>query len=179
MRKVKLGRVEIVSDPGSAQRPLPGTALPRSNHALDVESVAPEQAQAKAGFKIWQLGLLPQQVHLVRMDLAWSSNGKRREVMSAATKYRADDGRWLVLHRSRIFDTPEHPHEERIPFEVTQGTVAGRPAVVYSYFVQAQALPGGQLQIVNCAWEHDGFLMRLQAPVSTTNDVTQLASSLV
>lgn len=172
MPEIILGDTVVVSDESPTQHQGPSAGVPGK-----VQIVSLEQASTLAGFKIWQPTHLPSPgLALDRVGVATATGTP--QVVTTFLKYRETALRWLVLHQRPIVKAAHGPGRWTVPAAIRGGHVGARPAAFYDLAVAASDLPGGQLTIACCLWEHGGFLMDLQAPQFPAGELARTGASL-
>lgn len=172
MDKINLGRVEVFFREGSPD-PQPRSAPNRSGR-LEPRTVTLEEAQQIAGWKVWQPAYLPfgdmklDKVHITGTDAALDS---------VVLKYKRDSAHWLVI-RQQLIRESSTVRRIPVPFPLRETVVNGHPAALFNHAVTATDLPGGQLGLLCCNWEHEDFLMELEAPYLSDQAAKQIAESL-
>lgn len=139
-------------------------------------------AQKLTGLKIWQPAHLPSptwQLEYVRpYTVTWSQTP---QVVSILLKYRESATRWLVIEQRPL---PSSSVEETylkmvIPYEMWEGEIGNHPAAFFNHSVKALDEPDGQLRVLHGLWEHEGFVMEIQAPRLSQEELVLIGESLV
>lgn len=169
MNVINLGRTEVFFHHSSSysSRSQPGSTQ------IGTRLTTIEAAQQRSNWQIWQPAHLPfAGMELVEVQVV----GMDDEFSAVVLKYKKDT-HWLALLQEPIPDTVGI---RRIPvsFPLRQIEVNNRPAAFFNFFVSASAQPQGQLEILNCLWEHGDSLMHLKTPVLPDQVVQSVAESL-
>jgi hypothetical protein len=115
---------------------------------------------------------------LTNVSLVRSTPSDSAQVIGLYSKYRETERSWLVLNQFVIHIKGDQPQQVRIPHELSEGNVGKAPAVFFTFSVRADAAPGGQISILNCMWEHAGFLMQLWGPNLPPEAMSKIGGSL-
>jgi hypothetical protein len=145
-----------------------------SDHSDRIEPIVVvtlEEAQRIVGFKIWQPTFFP----FLRITLEKAILLNPAEGTCVISKYRNDSGNWMVVRQQPLATSLQ---TIPVPFPITERRIAGRPAVFFNHTVTATSEPAGQLQLICCLWEHEGYLMELEAPYVSEEVLIQVAESL-
>lgn len=184
MTQIVLGTVTVVSggDPKvSGPTSDPAIASEQADaFFIEDRQVSLREARALADFAIRQPTYLPYAgLALEAVGLETLVSPGARRVISATSKYSDGSFLWLAIQQSRIFTGGDQSHPEVIPYDLEQGRVGERPAAFFSHPVAASAMPGGQITVTHCLWEHEGFLMEIRAPNLSLSEMARIGESLV
>ncbi len=177
MQEIVLGTTVVVATSVSASPPA-GGALGSSATSTSTQIVSLEQARARAGFPIRQPSHLPSPgLVLDRVGLLGVPSTGASPAKGIFQKYREDSARWLVLLQAAA-SQDGRGQRVAVPYGLQAGKVGEHTAAFYSHPVPASGTPGGAITITHCLWEQDGFLMELQAPHLSADELGRIGASV-
>lgn len=176
MQEIVLGTIILVSAPAS-----PGPSAPTTPGSggtpTSTQIVTIEQARARAGFPIRQPTHLPSPgLVLDRVGLLGVPSTGASPARGIFQKYREDSARWLVLLQAASQDG--RVQRVAVPYGLQAGKVGEHTAAFYSHPVPASGAPGGAITVTHCLWEQAGFLMELQAPHLSADELGHIGASV-
>jgi hypothetical protein len=130
--------------------------------------------QALTTFKIWQPKYLPSLTwELVDARATMAAPTDAQRVVGTFLKYREGQTHWFTIEQSPIFGE----QKVGIPFSLSRGAVGSQIAAYFKHTVTAEQFGGG-LTILHCLWEYGDYLMEIQSPWLSYQELIKIAESL-
>jgi hypothetical protein len=171
MEEIDLGNIKVIS-----RTDLPGQRQP-SQDQFRPQAVSLEEAQGLANFEIWQPAYLPSsRWELVQVLVAIPS--KSQQATTTTLKYKEDAIHWLIVEQTPVPQAIGEKPKVVIPFPMWEENIGNCPTAFFTHTIQAQNQPNGQLSLLSCLWEHQGFLMGLEAPGLSPEEIAQIGESI-
>lgn len=169
MSDINLGHVRVVSNPSNEPGANIGHPAPNS-HQIEARVVSLEEAQRSTQFKILQPQWLPSpELELASVFQLVSPFSDR--TLNTVLKYRASPTHWITIRQSFV------PKKIQIPFTAWEGRIGGRPAAFFIHDVPIQNHPG-HISLLKCLWEYEPFLIEIQGPGISSEEIGRIAESL-
>lgn len=167
MDSINLGTVQVFfKEDNLATKPQPA---PMGAKHTSARKVTLKEAEEVSGWKLWKPSYLP--FEDMKLDTVYIL-GDEENTSSVALKYK-NNSQWMVIKQQSI-----HSSKVPITFPLRSNSINDKPAAVFNHSVIATSQPSGKLDILNCLWEQDGFLMELEVPFVSEQDIKQIAESL-
>lgn len=173
MKRIQLGQVTYVSNPDMSNQSKSG-ATEKTFEVVE-RKVSLTDAQRAAGFPIYQPTFLPSPaLQLVQVYQSVLVTSNSEQTIGVTLKYRQAPTQWLVVEQR----VAKGFSEIETPYDIREGLVQGRPAVLFGFDISAQGESSGRLTLLTCVFEQGDFLFEIHGPHLTTEVAVRVAESL-